>query len=283
MAGVVAYNWWVVVPFVPGLMPSVNGFFSDLEATGRPHADADVRRRHGRRRADGGGPAAPGVGRPGTASAGSGSGWWPSPWPARWAVGTPTPAPKGLSATCRQLEWHLQLPIHHYVHVVSGIAEFATLTDGRRDRHAPDPRRAAPVRPASTPAASRCWSSAIRSSAWCISPTVWGRWSSRSSSWPSRSWCWPRCSSRPAGTAAPATLGRAGCRPDRHGRRSRTQRRGQAPASVGPTGRAHRRWHASPVVGPLTTPGWATSGRAPGQLGARIERIRSAAPPFRLG
>ena len=35
----IAYNWWVVVPFVPGLMPSVNGFFSDLEATGRPHAD----------------------------------------------------------------------------------------------------------------------------------------------------------------------------------------------------------------------------------------------------
>ena len=46
VAGVVAYNWWVVVPFVPGLMPSVNGFFSDLEATGRPHAtlmsDADM-------------------------------------------------------------------------------------------------------------------------------------------------------------------------------------------------------------------------------------------------
>src|SRR5665213_4177892 len=34
IAGVAAYNWWVVVPFVPGLMPSVNGFFSDLEASG---------------------------------------------------------------------------------------------------------------------------------------------------------------------------------------------------------------------------------------------------------
>src|SRR5271167_4383723 len=46
VAGVLAYNWWVVVPFVPGLMPSLNGFFSDLEATGRPHAalmsDADL-------------------------------------------------------------------------------------------------------------------------------------------------------------------------------------------------------------------------------------------------
>jgi hypothetical protein len=35
---------------------------------------------------------------------------------------------EGLSASCRQLEWHLQLPIHHYVHVLSGITEFATLT-----------------------------------------------------------------------------------------------------------------------------------------------------------
>ncbi len=46
VAGLAAYNWWVVVPFVPGLMPSVNGFFSDLEATGMPHAalmsDADL-------------------------------------------------------------------------------------------------------------------------------------------------------------------------------------------------------------------------------------------------
>ena len=47
---------------------------------------------------------------------------------------------EGLSATCRQLEWHLQLPLHHYVHVVSGIAEFATLTAAamiarRRTRH----------------------------------------------------------------------------------------------------------------------------------------------------
>ena len=36
--------------------------------------------------------------------------------------------PEGLSAGCRQLEWHLQLPVHHYVHVVAGIAEFATVT-----------------------------------------------------------------------------------------------------------------------------------------------------------
>ncbi|MGH9081189.1 MAG: hypothetical protein ACRDYE_14155 [Acidimicrobiales bacterium] len=35
---------------------------------------------------------------------------------------------EGLSASCRRLEWHLQLPLHHYVHVASGIAEFVTIT-----------------------------------------------------------------------------------------------------------------------------------------------------------
>jgi len=127
VGGVVAYNWWVVVPFVPGLMPSVNGFFSDLEATGRPysadmaHADfvagilmlgalalrgplvgGSVRRE-----------------------------WkWMVAFAAAGALGgryTYTCA-EGLSAACRSMEWHLRLPVHHYVHVASGIAEFATLT-----------------------------------------------------------------------------------------------------------------------------------------------------------
>ena len=43
------------------------------------------------------------------------------------------------------MEWHLQLPVHHYIHVVSGIAEFATLTTAavlamRRTRRDGDPR-----------------------------------------------------------------------------------------------------------------------------------------------
>jgi hypothetical protein len=140
ITGVVLYNWWVVVPFVPGLMPSVNGFFSDLEATGRPHAvlmsDADLTAgillvaalllrgstaRTGVRRRE----------------------WkWMVAFAAAGAVGGryPYACAEGLSATCRQLEWHLQLPLHHYVHVVSGIAEFATLTVAallavRRTRH----------------------------------------------------------------------------------------------------------------------------------------------------
>ena len=96
---------------------------------------------------------------------------------------------EGLSAACRALEWHLQLPLHHYIHVVSGIAEFATLTtaaviamrrtrnDGTRrvahllgDRQGADRELSAPR-------------------AWSTSPTGWGPWSSRSSSSPSPSCC----------------------------------------------------------------------------------------------
>jgi hypothetical protein len=139
VAGVVAYNWWVVVPFVPGLMPSVNGFFSDLEATGRPHAalmsDADLlaglllfaalalrgSRSHGVVRNE----------------------WkWLMAFAVAGAIGGryPYACAEGLSAACRQMEWHLQLPIHHYIHVVSGVTEFATLTAAaviamRRTRH----------------------------------------------------------------------------------------------------------------------------------------------------
>ncbi|MGP0109251.1 MAG: DUF998 domain-containing protein [Acidimicrobiales bacterium] len=127
IGAVIAYNWWVVVLLVPGLMPSVNGFFSDLEADGRPHAalmsGADLvagllmlaalflR-----------GPLADG---------GRRREWrWMVVFAAAGAVGGhyTYACSEGLSATCRRLEWHLQLPVHHYVHMVSGIVEFAALT-----------------------------------------------------------------------------------------------------------------------------------------------------------
>src|SRR5208283_1649897 len=38
LVGVAAYNWWIVVPFRSGLLKSPNGFFSDLEVSGRPDA-----------------------------------------------------------------------------------------------------------------------------------------------------------------------------------------------------------------------------------------------------
>lgn len=127
IGGVVAYNWWVVVPFVPGLMPSVNGFFSDLEATGRPHAqlmaDADM--------TAGVLMVAALLLRGSRARGGVRKDWkWMVAFAVAGAVGGryTYACSEGLSATCRQMEWHLQLPLHHYIHVVAGIAEFATLT-----------------------------------------------------------------------------------------------------------------------------------------------------------
>ncbi len=40
IAGLIAYNWWVLVALRPGLMVSPNELFSDLEVTGRPFATA---------------------------------------------------------------------------------------------------------------------------------------------------------------------------------------------------------------------------------------------------
>lgn len=37
-AGLLAYNWWVLVPVKPGMMHSPNELFSNLEVTGRPYA-----------------------------------------------------------------------------------------------------------------------------------------------------------------------------------------------------------------------------------------------------
>ncbi len=138
--GLVAYNWWVVVPFVPGLMPSVNGFFSDLEATGRPHSalmsDADL--------AAGLLLLAALLLRGSTAQRGVRGEWkWMVGFAVAGAIGGryPYACAEGLSEACRQMEWHLELPLHHYIHVVSGIFEFATLTVAailamRRTRHA---------------------------------------------------------------------------------------------------------------------------------------------------
>ena len=127
VASVIAYNWWVAVPFVPGLVTSPNEFFSDLEVAG--YRDADLMQhadllagslliiallmrgaagRDGARRE-----------------------WkWLVAFAAAGAIGSrfPYACSEGLSATCRNLEWHLQLPLHHYVHVISGIGEFACLT-----------------------------------------------------------------------------------------------------------------------------------------------------------
>jgi Protein of unknown function (DUF998) len=127
IGGVAAYNWWVVVPFVPGLMTSHNEFFSDLEVPGL--RDADLMQR-----AD----LVAGIVlvvallmRGASGRNGARREWkWLVAFAAAGAIGGRFPyvCSEGLSATCRNLEWHMELPLHHYIHVVSGIAEFVFLT-----------------------------------------------------------------------------------------------------------------------------------------------------------
>jgi len=127
LAGIVLYNWWVYVIVATSLLISTDEFFSDLEATGRPDATlfqhfdlaagiiifvALVLR----------GPWGPN---------GKRTEWrWLLLFAAAGAVGGHYgyACPEGLSAACRSAEWHLRLPLHHYLHVISGVVEFAAMT-----------------------------------------------------------------------------------------------------------------------------------------------------------
>jgi hypothetical protein len=127
LVGIALYNWWVYVVVATNLLTSTNAFFSDLEATGRrdaslfEHLDlaagvvmlvALLLR----------GPWGP---------KGKRAEW---PWLLVFALAGISgghfsyACPEGLSATCRSAEWHLRLPLHHYLHVGSGIIEFAMMT-----------------------------------------------------------------------------------------------------------------------------------------------------------
>ena len=127
LVGIVLYNWWVWVVVATNLLTSTNAFFSDLEATGRPDATllqhfdlaagivmfvAFVMR----------GPWGP---------QGKRAEWrWLLLFAVAGAVGGhfAYACPEGLSSACRSAEWHLRLPLHHYLHVFSGIIEFAAMT-----------------------------------------------------------------------------------------------------------------------------------------------------------
>ncbi|MGD0879958.1 MAG: DUF998 domain-containing protein [Acidimicrobiales bacterium] len=126
-AGILAYNWWVLVPVKPGLMRSPNELFSDLEATGQPLAGA-------MRSAD----FASGVLlvaafvllNTGVIDA------LRREWTAMvvfaiaGSVGAifPESCADGVSDACRAAEIRFQLPVHHYVHIVAGIVEFGAIT-----------------------------------------------------------------------------------------------------------------------------------------------------------
>jgi hypothetical protein len=127
LVGIVLYNWWVWVVVATNLLTNTDAFFSDLEATGRPDASlfqhldlaaglvmlaAFLLR----------GPWGP---------EGKRKEWrWLLLFSVAGAVGGhfAYACPEGLSETCRSNEWHLRLPLHHYLHVVSGIIEFAAIT-----------------------------------------------------------------------------------------------------------------------------------------------------------
>ncbi|MGZ4680849.1 MAG: DUF998 domain-containing protein [Acidimicrobiales bacterium] len=126
--GLLAYNWWVIVPFESGWMTSLDGFFSDMSADGQPHAWL-------MQRAD----MVAGVLlvaalllRGPTGSDGTRRREWP--WLVAFsslgAIGGrfPYACAAGLDPACRRLERSLDLPWHHYVHMAAGVGEFATIT-----------------------------------------------------------------------------------------------------------------------------------------------------------
>jgi hypothetical protein len=127
ITGLIAYDWWVLVPLRPGLMKSPNELFSNLEVTGQPFAAA-------MQRAD----IVSGVlllvafAVAGSRSIAGGRREWRAllVFAAAGSAGGifPETCADEISASCRRMEWAFQLPLQDYLHSVSGIVEFAALT-----------------------------------------------------------------------------------------------------------------------------------------------------------
>ncbi|GAB2985670.1 hypothetical protein GCM10027076_24720 [Nocardioides montaniterrae] len=121
-----AYNWWIGA-IAAGMVTSPDGMFSDLEAVGQPHATL-----FGRLDMVSGALVVLGLllmGAPRTSER-------LREWKLMLGFGVtgviggmyPYACPEGRDDACRDAEWSLQLPLHHYVHMASGIVEFALIT-----------------------------------------------------------------------------------------------------------------------------------------------------------
>lgn len=127
IAGLLAYNWWVLVPFKPGLMRSPNELFSNLEVSGQPYAAA-------MQHAD----LASGLLLLGAflVVASSSLPHARREWLAMMAFAAagalggllPEICADGINAVCRNREWTLQLPLDQYLHIAAGIVEFGGIT-----------------------------------------------------------------------------------------------------------------------------------------------------------
>jgi len=125
--GLVVYNWWVLVPFRPGLMTSPDELFSNLEVSGQPYAAA---MQHAdlasglllvaallvAGRGPSGGERREWLSMLGFAVAGAAGGLFPEV------------CADAVNAVCRRMEYRLSLPASQYVHMVAGILEFAAIT-----------------------------------------------------------------------------------------------------------------------------------------------------------
>jgi hypothetical protein len=127
IAGLAAYNWWLLVPLKPGLMTSPDELFSNLEVTGQPYAavmqHCDLA--SGLLLLAAFAVTGPGAGRPGRRE-------WLSmlAFAVAGALGGlfPEVCADGINATCRREEWRFELPAAQYIHMVAGIFEFAAIT-----------------------------------------------------------------------------------------------------------------------------------------------------------
>lgn len=141
IAGLAAYNWWLLVPLKPGLMTSPNELFSNLEVSGQPYATA---MQHADLAAGLLLIAAFWAAGHGTSRAARRE--WLSilVFAAAGALGGlfPEVCADGVNAACRRQEYRFELPASQYIHMAAGILEFAAITAAllyavRRTRHEP--------------------------------------------------------------------------------------------------------------------------------------------------